>query len=126
LKERYMFGFFQTIDAAKRAEKELKEKGFEVYVDRFSPIGGGNHHDTEDEGVANPFTKQRLSLAEATLGSPQLNDDERILRSAHPDASGLSATHPHSSLEDVSVTVFAPPERYEEAWNILVKHGARK
>jgi len=126
LAEKFIFGYFQTMDAAQKAAQELNRLGFETDVDRFSPIGGGDVHDRNDQDLTNPFQDQTLSLAESTLGSPRMSDDKRILLAAHPDASGLSGGQPMDSLEDVCLTVFTSPERYDEALAVLHKHGARK
>ncbi|MBA4600950.1 hypothetical protein [Thermoactinomyces mirandus] len=122
---KYMFGYFRTIDAARQAAEELEANGFEVYVDRFSPIGGGKPHDLQDEDSINPFQKPSMSLTESTLGGPDIRQDSRILRAVHPDASGMSGGQPLSSLEDISVTVFFYEEDREKAEQILKKHGAR-
>ncbi|KPC77698.1 hypothetical protein ADL26_00195 [Thermoactinomyces vulgaris] len=124
--ERAIFGYFQTIDAAQKAAAELRQAGFEVDVSRFSPLGGGKDADG-DATYSNPFENPRMSLAESTLGSPRLDPDKNVMQAAHPDASGLSGGQPLSSLEDVSVTVFATSEdRVQEAESILRKHGARE
>lgn len=123
--EKSLFGYFRTIDAARQAAKELKANGFEVYVDRFSPIGGGEPHDLQDEDVKDPFQEPSMSLTESTLGGPEIRADTRILRATHPDASGISGGQALSSLEDVSVTVFFREEDREKAEQILKKHGAR-
>lgn len=123
--EKSLFGYFRTIDAARQAAKELKANGFEVYVDRFSPIGGGEPHDLQDEDVKDPFQEPSMSLTESTLGGPEIRADTRILRATHPDASGISDGQALSSLEDVSVTVFFREEDREKAEQILKKHGAR-
>ncbi len=123
--EKYLFGYFRTIDAARQAAEELKTNGFEVYIDRFSPIGGGDPHDLRDDDLKNPFQKPPLSLTESTLGGPEIREDTRILRATHPDASGISGGQALSSLEDVSVTVFFREEDREKAEQILKKHGVR-
>ncbi|MGA8941789.1 MAG: hypothetical protein WB502_03610 [Thermoactinomyces sp.] len=123
--EKYLFGYFRTLDAARQAAEELKANGFEVYVDRFSPIGGGDRHDLQDDDLNNPFRKSPMSLTESVLGGPEIRQDTGILRAAHPDASGLSGGQALSSLEDVSVTVFFHEEDREKAEQILKKHGAR-
>jgi hypothetical protein len=125
LEEKYIFGYFQTMEAAQKAAQALKAHGFEAYVDRFSPIGGGHPYDSHEDGRRDPFTDPRMSLSESTLGGPRLNEDERILRSVNPDASGISGGQPMSSLEDVCVTVFMKPDRADEARKILEQYGAR-
>ncbi|MFC7441032.1 hypothetical protein [Laceyella putida] len=122
--ERAIFGYFQTTDAAQQAAAELKQAGFEVDVSRFSPIGGGKDADG-DATFSNPFENPRMSLTESTLGGPEFDPDKSVLFAAHPDASGLSGGQAMSSLEDVCVTVFASPDRAQEAEAILEKHGAR-
>lgn len=123
--EKTIFGYFKTIEAAKQAAEELQHLGFETDLARFSPIGGGDDHDRHDNDLTNPFQNATLSLTESTIGSPRMSDDKRILLAAHPDASGLSGGQPMDSLEDVCLTVFTPPDRYDEAWNVLQKHGAK-
>jgi hypothetical protein len=123
--ERYVFGYFRTPEAARKAAEELKTRGFEAYVDRFSPMGGGGDHDFDDD-FQNPFTNQRMSLAESTLGSPKQNKDIDILAAAHPDASGFSGGNGFETPEDVCVTVFTPLGRLDEARKVLEQHGARK
>lgn len=122
--ERAIFGYFQTIDAAKKAAEELKQLGFEVDVSRFSPIGGGKNPDG-DASFQNLFENPRVSLVETTLGGSDSNPDNRVLLATHPDASGMSGGQAMSSLEDVCVVVFATPERSQEAESILKKNGAR-
>lgn len=123
--EKTIFGYFKTIEAAQKAEQELKELGFETDLARFSPMGGGDIYDHNDHTFFNPVQASNLSLTESTLGSPRMSDDKRILLAAHPDASGLSGGQPMDSLEDVYLTVFALSDRYDEAWQILKKHGAK-
>ncbi|WP_124727252.1 SPOR domain-containing protein [Staphylospora marina] len=123
MKERFVFGYFQTPDAAQKAAEELKARGFEAYVDRFDPMGGGRGY--EDHEVHNPFIDQKMSLSESTVGTPPANDDKRILLSAHPDASGLAGGNGFEKQEDHSVTVFCQAEQMEEVRQILKRHGAR-
>jgi hypothetical protein len=124
VKEKFTFGYFQTLEAAQKAAAALKERGFEAYVDRFSPIGGGTEADGDDR-LRNPFMDQSLSLAESTMGSPPPGNDERILWAAHPDASGLAGSNGFDTPEDVCVTVFAKDEQMKEVREILKSFGAR-
>lgn len=123
--ERTIFGYFQTIDAARNAAQELEQLGFEVDVSRFSPLGGGKDTDG-DATFSNVFENPRMSLTETTLGGPEFDPDKSVMLAAHPDASGFAGGQAMSALEDVCVTVFASPERAPEAERILGKHGARE
>lgn len=124
MEERAIFGYFQTMDAAKKAAGELEQMGFKVDVSRFSPLGGGKDADG-DASFNNLLENPRMSLVETTLGGPENNPDNRVMLAVHPDASGLSGGQAMSSLEDVCVIAFATPERSQEAETILKKHGAR-
>ncbi|MBA4542853.1 MULTISPECIES: hypothetical protein [Thermoactinomyces] len=122
MEQKYLFGYFRTMEAAKQAAQALKENGFEAYIDRFSPLGGGNLHDRDDD-LKNPFTDPTMSLQASTLGGDR--SDRDILKAVHPDASGLSGGQPFDSMEDVCVTVFTEPERSAQAQQILEQFGAR-
>jgi hypothetical protein len=123
--EKYIFGYFRTIEAAQKAAEELKNHGFnDVHIDRFSPMLGGNYHDFDDD-FENPFTNQAISLTTSTLGSPNRNNDQNILAAAHPDASAMAGGTGFNSPEDVCVTVFTEPKRFDEAYALLEKAGAK-
>lgn len=125
--DKYVFGYFQTMDWAKKAAEELKQAGFEVSLDDFSPIGGTNPYDTEDSDSKNPFQAPEMSLAESTLGDPVIRQDSRILRSTHPDASGFSGSEPLSAPENINLTVFFSHEKERaQIRQILKKYGARE
>jgi hypothetical protein len=124
--QRNIFGYFQTMEQAQKVAEELKAHGFKIVsVDRFSPVLGGNPYDGDEE-ITGLFQNPSNSLTTTTLGSPTMDDDQRILAATHPDASGLSAggtgfSHP----EDVCVTVITDNDRYEEAYRLLEQYGAR-
>jgi hypothetical protein len=124
LEQKYIFGYFQTMEAAKQAAKALIDNGFEAYIDRFSPLGGGALHDLDDDDVKNPFTDPTMSLQASTLGGDR--SDRDILKAVHPDASGLSGGQPFDSMEDICVTVFARPDQTAKAQRILEQYGARE
>jgi hypothetical protein len=125
MNQRNIFGYFQTMDQAQKAAEELKAQGFEtISVDRFSPVLGGNPYDGGEE-MRDIFQNQKNSLTTTTLGSPAMNDDERILATAHPDASGLAGGTGFSHPEDVCVTVITDNDRYEEAYHLLERYGAK-
>ncbi len=123
--EKYIFGYFRTIEAAQKAAEELKSHGFhDVHIDRFSPMLGGNHNDSDDD-FENPFTHQSISLTTSTLGGPILSNDKNILAAAHPDASAMAGGNGFNSPEDVCLTVFTEAGRYDEAYALLEKSGAK-
>jgi hypothetical protein len=125
MSQRNIFGYFQTMDQARKAAEKLKSLGFEtISVDRFSPLLGGNPYDGGEE-ITGIFQNQRNSLTTTTLGSPAMNDDERILATVHPDASGLAGGRGFSHPEDVCVTIITDDDRYEEAYHLLERYGAR-
>lgn len=125
--DKYVFGYFQTMDRARQAAEELKQAGFEVSLDSFSPIGGTNPYDAEGSDLKNPFQAPEMSLAESTLKDPAIRQDSRILRSTHPDASGLAGDEPLSAPENVSLTVFYTHEtEHGQIMRILRQFGARE
>jgi hypothetical protein len=90
MSQRNIFGYFQTMERAQKAADELKAHGFKtVSIDRFSPMLGGNPYDGDEE-ITSIFQNQSNSLTTTALGSPPMDDDERILAATHPDASGLA------------------------------------
>jgi hypothetical protein len=120
---RNIFGYFQTLDQAQKAADDLRNRGFEtVSVDLISPMLGGKPYDPQITGI---LQNQNQSLAEITLGSNPLSDDQRILASANENASGMSGGTGFTHLEDVCVTVITEEERYEEANQLLEGYGAR-
>lgn len=123
--QRSVFGYFQQIDQAQKAAEDLKSKGYKVVsVDRISPALGGKPDDFDEE-IHGMLHHQGNSLTTTTLGSPPLNDDERILAASHVDASGLSGGNGFSHPEDVCVTVITDEDGYKEAYEILERYGAR-
>lgn len=123
MEERFLFGYFQTMERAKEAVKALQEQGYEASVDRVSPMMGGNPNDTvayEDQILTG-----NNSLSYISMGSPRgYTQDQRILAASHPDASGQSGGHEFVHTEDVSVTVFCVEDKLSEVQGILNSYGA--
>lgn len=94
--KRFQFGYFQTMEQAQKAADALRQKGFEVSVDRFSPNVTGQ--------------------------SPE----QDILLGALVEKSGLSGGHEFIHPEDVCVTAFCEAEQLSEVRAILEEYGAKK
>ncbi|SFJ64463.1 hypothetical protein [Thermoflavimicrobium dichotomicum] len=125
MKERNIFAFFHTMDKAEAAANELKKRGFAtVQVDRFSPLPGGGKDTDLDAEIHGILRRQANSLTTSTLGLPPVNNDLRVLATAHPDASGMADGSPFYHSEDICVTVITNEERYDEAYEILERYGA--
>src|SRR5690606_2601494 len=124
--KRNIFAYFQTMEQAKKAEEALKKQGFsEVACDRVSPFLGGNPYDGDEE-IHGILHRDSHSLTTNTLGSPNtLDDDERILAAAHPDASGFASSTGFTHAEDVCLTVLTDDEGYQQAASLLSQMGAR-
>ncbi|RAL26268.1 hypothetical protein [Thermoflavimicrobium daqui] len=124
--QKNIFAFFHTVDKAQAAAHELKERGFDiVQVDRFSPIPGGGREPDLDDETHGLFHRQANSLTTTTLGLPPINNDLRILATAHPDASGMADGSAFDHAEDICLTVITDESRFDEACELLEKHGGR-
>lgn len=123
--KRNVFGYFQTMEQAKKAAEALQAQGYEqVFVDRISPMLGGNPYDLDDE-IHSLFRRPGSSLATTTLGSPSLSDDQRILAATHVDAHGQSGGTGFQHPEDVCVTVITDENGYKAATALLEEYGAK-
>lgn len=122
---RSVFGYFQTIKQAQRAVDQLKAAGFQVSIDRFAPAFGEKPDDLDNE-IHGIFHHEGNSLTTTTLESPiSFNEDQKILASAHVDASGLSGGNGFDHPEDICVTVLTDDENYQEAEKIMQENGAK-
>ncbi|WP_044640924.1 hypothetical protein [Risungbinella massiliensis] len=123
MEERFLFGYFQTMERAEEVVKALQEKGYEASLDRVSPMMGGNPESSvayEDRIITGKNT-----LTYTSMGSPRgFTQDQRVMAASHPDASGQSGGHEFVHPEDVSVTVFCSEEKLSEVQAILNSYGA--
>lgn len=115
-----VFGYFNDINDAQKAEKQLREAGFDDT--QLDAIG----NDTAIDTISNPLTGNIKSLAHLTLGTDVDHGDDRgILRAADPSASGLAG----KGLGDegkawLVVTVTdGQPEQIDRAVEILESCG---
>ncbi len=118
--ERSILAYFGSEGEATQAMSELTNLGYNtVQLDRISLFPG---EITDD--VSNPLTSDFNSLANLTLGTEDLSDDEGIALAAHPDASGLAEAEVPRSTPFL-VTVVCDPKQVDQAVQALKRHGAR-
>lgn len=109
-----ILGAFQTRELAEKAERKLRDAGYDVVeVDRVSAYPG-----EDTERLRNPLTGRISSLADLTLGASAEGPNEGILLAAHPSASGMAGTagvHERGWL----VTVVTDPSKVERVVQIM-------
>lgn len=84
--ERSVLSYFQDRLAAEDAERRLREAGVEILsLDELTESGDAGTLD-----ATNPLTGNFSGLSRLTLGERSADDDERVAKAAHPDASGMA------------------------------------
>ena len=118
--QRSVLAYFDSETKSAEAAAELKNQGYEtVQIDRISLFPDNN---TDD--VTNPLTGDFASLANLTMDTGGIGNDEGILLAAHPDASGLAdAEIPRAT--PFLVTVVCEPREVDGAVQTLKQYGAR-
>lgn len=116
---RTFLAYFQDLKEAEAAKEQLRNLGVaDVTVDELSMLGQG-----ETEDVANPLTGDFAGLTSLTLGARNAGDDSRIMKAAHPDASGLADADDLPRYRWVLAAVVDDPESVDQTREIIERSG---
>lgn len=116
---RSILAYFHDRKDAERAREKLESAGYsEIGIDRLTELGG-----EETDDVANPLTSDFRGLGELTLGAKTGDDDKRILRAAHPAASGMATEEVAEADYAWILAMVTQEEHVEPALRILRAHG---
>lgn len=117
--ERSIIAGFRTMQDAEKAKKELEQMG--VLDSRIDRVSLYNVSEFEERNH-NPITANYPGLAIATFDT-DMDRDQSILASANPSAYSMSDGNDEEVGRDVVLTVVIDEKKYDQAADIVRKHG---